>query len=148
MALALSTILTSSSAFVFFLFGKEVLDLNDRNFDTELAKYDHMLVVFYQPHSEADKAFSHTFSEAAKRLLNRSPPVYLAKVNDGVNPYVATHFNVTETPAMKWFENGKVNDYTGYKSNSSGFSVRITSSIGSSFNGQFIKVNKLNLTPS
>ena len=62
------------------------------------------------PQSDADKEFSVMYSEAAKVLHDMHPPHYLAKVNDGENPYIATKFNVDVTPSLKWFENGKVQD--------------------------------------
>ena len=55
------------------------------------------------PQSDADKEFSVMYSEAAKVLHDMHPPHYLAKVNDGENPYIATKFNVDVTPCLKWF---------------------------------------------
>lgn len=86
--------------------------MNDQTFEFEVKKYDRLLVLFYMPHSEVNKEFAVKYSEAAKTLHDMTPPHYLAKVNDGENPYVATHHHISDTPSLRWFVGGKEQNIT------------------------------------
>jgi hypothetical protein len=57
-----------------------VIDLSEKNFHTLIAKYDTLLMLFYDPSDGESIEIKPEFEKAADKLLKNNPPVILAKV--------------------------------------------------------------------
>jgi protein disulfide-isomerase A1 len=90
-----------------------VLVFSQDNFDTELAKYDSILVEFYAPWCGHCKKLAPEFVSAAADLVKFDPPQYLAKVDVTENKELGERFEIKGFPTLKWFVNGQPTEYTG-----------------------------------
>jgi len=90
-----------------------VLVLTDANFDSELAKHEHLLVEFYAPWCGHCKKLAPEYAGAAAVLAQQSPPQYVAKVDTTEQTALGERFEIKGFPTLVWFRNGKREDYTG-----------------------------------
>jgi len=90
-----------------------VLVLTDDNFDGEIAKHEHLLVEFYAPWCGHCKKLAPEYAAAAKILGEKTPPQYVAKVDTTVQEKLGKRFDIKGFPTLKWFVNGKDEEYTG-----------------------------------
>lgn len=90
-----------------------VLVLTNDNFDNVVYSKDIVLVEFYAPWCGHCKQLTPQFEKAAKQLKESEPPVVLGKVDATVETELATKFDVTGYPTLKWFKDGKPYEYEG-----------------------------------
>jgi hypothetical protein len=57
-----------------------VIDLSEKNFHKLIAKYDTLLMLFYDLSDRESVEIEPEFEKAADKLLKNNPPVILAKV--------------------------------------------------------------------
>ena len=62
-------------------FQKSVATFTDTNFDTEITKFDYILIMFYAPWCPHCQNFAPEFSKAANELLTKDPPMYLGRAD-------------------------------------------------------------------
>jgi protein disulfide-isomerase A1 len=90
-----------------------VLVFTNDNFDTEIAKYENILVEFYAPWCGHCQQLAPEYSAAAKTLAEANPPQYLAKVDVIENKELGERFGIDGFPDLKWFVNGVPSEYPG-----------------------------------
>lgn len=90
-----------------------VLELTDATFDAAIAKHDHILVDFYAPWCGHCKKLSPELDAAAPGLAEKTPPIFLAKLNADKYTKVASKYDVSAYPTLKLFINGFPIDYKG-----------------------------------
>lgn len=88
-----------------------VLILTKANFE-EAIKDKNVLVVFYSPQCGYCKAFEPEFNKAADILAKENSEFVLGKVDGTVEKDLANQYNIKGYPTLKFFQNGKVSDYT------------------------------------
>jgi protein disulfide-isomerase A1 len=88
-----------------------VLVLTDENFDSVIAKNQHILVEFYAPWCGHCKKLAPEYSAAAGVL--KADGIPLAKVDCTVQKQVAEKFKIQGFPTLKFFSNGKDLEYNG-----------------------------------
>jgi len=93
---------------------QDVLELTDSDFESSLAQYDTVLVMFYAPWCGHCKRLKPEYAKAAEDLIRNDPPVYLAKVDctEGGKETCNKH-GVSGYPTLKIFRNGDVSQEYG-----------------------------------
>ena len=89
----------------------DITVLTEANFDKAIAKYEHILVMFYAPWCGHCKKFKPELEKAAAIL--RKENLIVAKVDATVEKNLATKYGVRGYPTVKFFKNGVAMDYTG-----------------------------------
>ena len=94
---------------------ESVITLTDSNFDAILESESLILVEFYAPWCGHCKKLKPEYERAARRLLQMSVPIKLAKVDATVEKELASKFEIKGYPTLKIFRNGgkKVQPYKG-----------------------------------
>nr|XP_024372669.1 protein disulfide isomerase-like 5-2 isoform X2 [Physcomitrium patens] len=90
-----------------------VLELTDDNFETEIAKHDHILVDFYAPWCGFCNRLSPQLDIAAPVLVQGSRPIFLAKIDVEKHSKVGSKYKISAFPTLKYFIKGLPTDYTG-----------------------------------
>eukprot|EP00894_Picocystis_sp_ML_P001419 jgi/Pico_ML_1/51936/g2725.t1 len=85
-----------------------VITLDASNFDTEVPKYDFLVVEFYAPYV-IEAANERQYEKAAAELKTLDPPLYLAKFDaaDEKNKAIATKYGIRGFPTLKIFKKGQ-----------------------------------------
>jgi len=110
----------NSLSLVFFLvacattvYAGDVIDLTDATFDSEVNKYDFILVEFFAPWCGHCKKLAPEYEKAATRLKREDPPIPLAKVDCTANSDSCSKHGVSGYPTLKMFRGGQASDYNG-----------------------------------
>jgi len=90
---------------------KQVLVLDDSNFDEALANNNKLLIEFYAPWCGHCKSLAPEWSKAA--VVLKDSPVKLAKVDCTVATATAKRFEIKGFPTIKYFANGNPSEYQG-----------------------------------
>lgn len=78
-----------------------------------MAKYDYLLVEFYESDCDHCKAFAPDYERAALLLSELDPPMTLAKVDSIHEKDLTERFNVEEFPTLFWFNHGSEQAFGG-----------------------------------
>ena len=89
----------------------DITVLTEATFDKAIAKYEHILVMFYAPWCGHCKKFKPELEKAAAIL--RKENLYVAKVDATVEKKLAEKYGVRGYPTVKFFKKGIAIDYTG-----------------------------------
>ena len=89
----------------------DITVLTEATFDKAIAKYEHILVMFYAPWCGHCKKFKPELEKAAAIL--RKENLIVAKVDATVEKNLAQKFGVRGYPTVKFFKKGEPMDYTG-----------------------------------
>jgi protein disulfide-isomerase A1 len=104
-----------------FYYGR-VVELTDESFDATIAKYDHILVDFYAPWCAHCKRLAPELDAAAAILggdsdssqqQQQQSSLVLAKINVEKYAKIASQFDISMYPTLKFFINGFPTDYNG-----------------------------------
>eukprot|EP00929_Paragymnodinium_shiwhaense_P078620 TRINITY_DN40773_c0_g1_i1.p1 TRINITY_DN40773_c0_g1~~TRINITY_DN40773_c0_g1_i1.p1 ORF type:complete len:510 (+),score=101.76 TRINITY_DN40773_c0_g1_i1:62-1531(+) len=96
-----------------------VLVLDDSNFLETVKTHPFILVEFYAPWCGHCKQFAPEYAAAAKQLQQANPPVPLAKIDATVEVKSAEEYNVRGYPTVRFFVDGKDQEYTGGRTSQS-----------------------------
>ena len=91
----------------------DVLVLDDSTLDQAVAEHSYLLVEFYAPWCGHCQKLAPEYAKAATALKAHSPPLHLAKVDATVNSLLATRYEITSFPTLKFFQYGTARDYEG-----------------------------------
>jgi len=83
--------------------------LNDRTFDIEKEKYEHLLVFFYNPGCEHCKKFEPEFQKLTNKLLGLTPPIIPARIEGDFNKETSIKYKVQSVPSLILFTKGRHN---------------------------------------
>ena len=89
----------------------DITVLTETTFDKAIAKYEHILVMFYAPWCGHCKKFKPELEKAAAIL--RKENLIVAKVDATVEKSLAQKYGVRGYPTVKFFKKGAVIEYTG-----------------------------------
>ncbi|KAL6427249.1 hypothetical protein ACFW04_008684 [Cataglyphis niger] len=94
---------------------KDVLELTDETFESELERHENTLVMFYAPWCGHCKRLKPDFAKAAELLIGNEPPITLAKVDcTESGKETCNKFSVSGYPTLKIFERNEFrSDYNG-----------------------------------
>jgi len=87
--------------------------LTIKNFDDVVNSNSHVLVEFYAPWCGHCKKLAPEYSAAAAQLKTSGNNVVIAKVDADSEKELGSRFGVEGFPTLKWFVNGKPQEYTG-----------------------------------
>ena len=92
---------------------KSVVTLTKDNFDAFINDHDTVLVEFYAPWCGHCKSLAPEYEKAAKVLKENDPAVLLGAVDATVETDLASKFDVSGYPTLKFFKKGTAVDYNG-----------------------------------
>ncbi|KAH0947530.1 hypothetical protein HN011_008044 [Eciton burchellii] len=94
---------------------KDVLELTDETFESELDRHDNTLVMFYAPWCGHCKRLKPEYAKAAELLIGNEPSITLAKVDcTEAGKKTCNKFSVNGYPTLKIFEHNELrSDYNG-----------------------------------
>ncbi|XP_012229248.1 protein disulfide-isomerase A3 [Linepithema humile] len=94
---------------------KDVLELTDETFDSELERHENTLVMFYAPWCGHCKRLKPEYAKAAELLIGNEPPITLAKVDcTEAGKETCNKYSVNGYPTLKIFERNELrSDYNG-----------------------------------
>lgn len=90
---------------------KDVLVLDESNFDDAIAEFDPLLVEFYAPWCGHCKRLEPEYAAAAAEL--KKDGIRIAKVDATENRALGDKFGVRGFPTLKFFRGGKATEYGG-----------------------------------
>ncbi|GLJ44262.1 hypothetical protein SUGI_0925500 [Cryptomeria japonica] len=90
-----------------------VIELDDSNFDSAISTFDYILVDFYAPWCGHCQRLSPQLDSAASVLADGDKPIVLAKINADKFTGIASKYEVSAYPTLKFFIKGFPTDYTG-----------------------------------
>lgn len=93
--------------------GGRVLELDNTNFEAAISKFDYILVDFYAPWCGHCKKLSPELDAAARILADSDTPIVLAKIDADKFNSLASKYDVSGFPTLKFFINGFPTDYSG-----------------------------------
>ncbi|XP_014510945.1 protein disulfide-isomerase 5-2 isoform X2 [Vigna radiata var. radiata] len=102
----------SGEAEKFSVDGK-VLILDDSNFDSAIASFDHILVDFYAPWCGHCKRLAPELDAAAPVLATLNKPIVIAKVDADKHTSLAKKYDVDAYPTILLFNHGIPTEYRG-----------------------------------
>lgn len=90
---------------------KDVLELNDKNFDDVINDNDYVLVNFYKPMFW--NKFSKEYEKVADTLFKNKSSIKVAQLNCGKYPSFVKKYLIRDYPTLKLFNKKNVTDYLG-----------------------------------
>jgi len=94
-----------------FISEKNILILNDKNFDKAIQKYDYLLVLFYLPFNPECKKFLSELEKSYSTLSKEN--IFLSKIDIGTEKNVTKKFGINEYPRVIFFIKGEKFEYRG-----------------------------------
>nr|ACU19398.1 unknown [Glycine max] len=91
----------------------KVLVLDESNFDSAIASFDHILVDFYAPWCGHCKRLSPELDAAAPVLATLKEPIIIAKVDADKHTRLAKKYDVDAYPTILLFNHGVPTEYRG-----------------------------------
>ncbi|VDO96614.1 unnamed protein product [Soboliphyme baturini] len=91
---------------------QDVILLTKENFNSTVKDHKLMMVKFYSNWCESCAEFAQAYEEAAKRLKENRPPIYLAEVNCGKDSSLCQRIGIPGYPYYAIYRDGKFS--TGY----------------------------------
>ncbi|QCE08008.1 protein disulfide-isomerase 5-2 [Vigna unguiculata] len=91
----------------------KVLILDDSNFDSAIASFDHILVDFYAPWCGHCKRLAPELDAAAPVLATLNKPIVIAKVDADKHTSLAKKYDVDAYPTILLFNHGVPTEYRG-----------------------------------
>ena len=108
------TILLISSIIIcdeHFITEKNILVLNNENFNKTIQKYNYLLVLFYLPFNPQCKKLLFELEKANKELSKDN--IFISKIDISIEKNIANKYNIEQYPTLLFFIKGEKKEYTG-----------------------------------
>ena len=119
-----------------FISEKNIIIINNKNFDKAIQKYDYLLVLFYLPFNPQCKKFLLELEKSSNALSKEN--VFISKIDVNTEINLAKKYNINEYPSVLFFVKGDKIEYKG-GGKSSGIIHWVLNKIGKSI----IKLNSV-----
>ena len=94
-----------------FITEKNILVLNNENFNKTIQKYNYLLVLFYLPFNPQCKKLLFELEKANKELSKDN--IFISKIDISIEKNIANKYNIEQYPTLLFFIKGEKKEYTG-----------------------------------